>query len=267
VSAAPAAAPVVAPAAPAPGTPEHDALMAAKFDAANAAQAAAAAPQERPEWLPQQFADGAALAKSYQDAVVEMNRVKQELAKHTKPAAPAAPAAAPADGTPATPAKFDWASIKTAVAEGTALTDAQYAAAEAAGIPRAELTVYVEGQKALEAIYVKDIYDSVGGEENFEAIRTWAKANLSDTERTSLDRMAADGTAEEFKLALHGVRSRMQASGATHSFLDGTAQGGPAGDKYESWAQVSADMRKPEYHKDPAFRAKVEAKVGRSTLP
>jgi hypothetical protein len=36
-------------------------------------------------------------------------------------------------------------------------------------------------------------------------------------------------------------------------------------DTYGSWAEVTVDMSNPLYKRDPAFRAKVEAKMARSS--
>ena len=47
--------------------------------------------------------------------------------------------------------------------------------------------------------------------------------------------------------------------------LSGSLKGGGGG-SYDSVQQLMTDMQNPSYENDPAFRAKVEAKLGRSNI-
>jgi hypothetical protein len=124
---------------------------------------------------------------------------------------------------------------------------------------------YVSGQKAMDQLFVMEVHNAVGGEQSYNAIRDWAKANLKPGELQAIDNQVRSGSSSELILSLQGLQARMKAAGAVHAFVDGKAgAGGAAGDVYESWPQAQADMRDPRYAKDPAFRAKVEAKIGRS---
>jgi hypothetical protein len=68
------------------------------------------------------------------------------------------------------------------------------------------------------------------------------------------------------ELAIAGLKSRMGGSVGTPPAQTLSGNAAPAADSYASMAEVTADMKKPEYKKDPAFRARVQAKLDRSTF-
>ncbi len=181
--------PVVTPAAaPAPGTPEHDAAMAAKVDASAAAAAAnavgapaapAAAPAtERPAWLPEKF-------KSAEDMVASYKALEAKLGTTPAPAAAAPAVATPvkagaalevpapeAAAAAVANAGLDMGALQSEwQTNGGDLKPETYASLEKAGIPKAMVEGYVAGQKALAADYDSSAYATAGGQEKSEAKR------------------------------------------------------------------------------------------------
>jgi hypothetical protein len=80
---------------------------------------------------------------------------------------------------------------------------------------------------------------------------------IADTQRT---------TFLPVKQAVLGLKARRE---AVVGFEPQRTVGGnakPVADVYESIAQLKADMNKPDYKRDPAFRAKVEQKLARSNI-
>ena len=264
------AAPAAAPAAPVAGTPEYDAAMAAKFDATQP-QAAPAAEPARPAWLPEKFKTVEDMAKAY-------TALESKLGTPTPPKveAPAtdpnkAPAVDPkaalqvpqgeADKAVAD-AGFDMAKLQAEYAEHGDLTPETRTALEAK-FGKATVDGYIAGQQALAEKFVSQVHAAAGGEEQLGQMLTWAKTGLPVAEQVAFNDAMASGDVNKANLAVAGLKGRFEAQ---HGSLPSLVQGGagPADSPYESMAQVTADMRKPEYQKDPAFRAKVERRIAAS---
>ena len=57
-----------------------------------------------------------------------------------------------------------------------------------------------------------------------------------------------------------------QTVGSQPHLLRSHPEGSPGAAPYESLAQLTADMKKPEYKADPAFREAVQARLSRSNV-
>ncbi len=233
--------------------------MAAKYDAANAPPGSE--PPARPAWLPEKFKTPEDMVKSYAE-------LEQKLSKAPAPA-PATqatpPAAAPA-GDPATPpagvpqADFDAASAE--FAEKGELSPETYAKLAAKGLTQEVVDSYIEGRKAVAARYDAAAFQVAGGEEQYRNMVTWAGNNLSPAEAAAYNAAVASGNEAAMRLAVEGLKARF--TSANPSLLGGHGAA-PANNGYESREQMVADMQNPLYAKDPAFRAKVEARVAATT--
>lgn len=237
----------------------------------------------RPENVPEKFWDAAnnrvnteALLKSYSEL---------ERARST-PAAPAEQA--PATAAPETPAQpEDSAKIVPPAGDETPespaaatpvaqvietlaskfetgeIGDGDFAAAEAAGLPRNVIETYFAGLKALEAAAALTAHEVAGGKEAFENARSWAANNLSAADLEYYNGAVSDPKtsrqAVEWLVAKH--RAANPAEGA---FVADSAPAVTAGAVYTAQAQVTADMASLKYKTDPAFRAEVAEKLARS---
>ena len=122
---------------------------------------------------------------------------------------------------------------------------------------------YIEGQKALATEYQTELYSFAGGEENYNEMAEWATENLSDDEVDAYNDAIVSGNSAQARLAIDGLVQRYRnAEGVQPRLVGGKASASV--DTYNSWAQVTADMAKPEYKKDPAFRQAVSNKLARS---
>lgn len=93
----------------------------------------------------------------------------------------------------------------------------------------------------------------------------WASGTLSPAEIEAFNSTVNGGDAAKAALAVAGLKARHAAANPPEPRLmtrDVTPGGGAAA--YQSWAQVKADMQKPEYSKDPAFREQVKARLALS---
>lgn len=268
--------------APVLGQSEHDKAMLAKVDGAApagtppATPAAPAAKPQRPEGVPEKFWDAekgevktADLLKSYSE--LEKGRSK------TPAEPPKAPAATPPAGDPAAAAaeaakaaggdasKVDIPGMFAKFAEQGSLGDDDYKALEAAGLPRDLVDGYIAGEQAKATIMVQEAQAAVGGAEQYDAMLTWAAANLTAGERAAFDQNVV-GTPEARKLAIEALHGRFTAAVGTNPQLVRANSGAGGEGGYQSRAEVTADMRDPRYKSDPAFRAKVEQKLAASNV-
>jgi hypothetical protein len=124
-----------------------------------------------------------------------------------------------------------------------------------------------EFQETQAATELKNIYDSVGGEQSYQEIVAWASENLTDAQIEAYNEAVNSGSFAQADLAVKGLAAQYaQASGNKPQLLRSKPEGSPGAAPYESLAQVTADMKKPEYKTDPAFRAQVQARLSRSQV-
>ena len=261
---------VVPDAAPVLGTPEYDAAMIAKYDASQnpsatvETPAAAEQPVVKPEHIPEKFWDAAkgeanyeALAKAYAELEGKLGAgvVPKELATPT--AAPTEPQAAKAE---LATKGLDYDSLATSFATNGSLTEADYKSLEDVGIPKALADSFVAGQVALaEATRTKGL-ELAGGEESYTQMVEWAKASLSAPEIDAYN-SAVSGTPAQMELAILGLQAKYKSEvGTQPQLFQGSTQATQTSG-YQSKAEMTADMRNPQYSKDPAYRAQVQAKL------
>lgn len=235
------------PAAPVPGSPEYDQAMADKYVKANApeadAEAAPAVEAETAEEAPKPETPG--LKIEAEEKPEETPEVKDENP---------APEVIPAE-------LFEKASGE--FAETGELTEDTVAALAAKGIPQEFIDTYVAGARALQAQLVGEAQGLVGGEDNWNAMMTWAK-NLPETDIEAFNEAVTNPKTS--KLAIQGLYSRYASENGSESpsVAAGAERGATGGDVYQSKAEMTSDMRDPRYAKDSAFRQSVEQKLSRS---
>jgi hypothetical protein len=265
--------------APAPGTPEYDAAMAAKFEATQAKPAADEAPA-RPEWLPEKFKSPEDMAKAYAELEKKLGGQPPKPAVETpKIETPKieTPTAKPEDApkTDEAPteeaaqeavkaAGLDFNALSAKVIETGALEADDYAKLEATGLPKAMVDTYIEGVKALAEQRAAEVYREVGGKEAADKILSWASTALNEGEIEAFNSLVEKGDLNATKLAYAGLKARMEAAVGREPKLVSGINDTPSGDVFQSWKQVTTAMADPRYKTDPAYRASVEAKLGRS---
>jgi len=135
------------------------------------------------------------------------------------------------------------------------------------------LNAYLESQKNLPQ-QTKDlsdselnsVYNSVGGEQNYRTITSWAADNLGDSAVNGFNELVNSGSPEAIKLALAGIQAGYEnANGYEGRMLSGKAPTN-TGEVFRSQAEVVAAMSDPRYDKDPAYRNDVFEKLDRSNL-
>ena len=146
--------------------------------------------------------------------------------------------------------------------ENGELSEDNFKALEQNGIPREFVEAYVRGQKATMEAEAASITNSIGGQENYDAMVQWASANLPEAEVDSYDDIVSTGTTEAAKMAVKGMYARYLSENGGSSM--NIAKGGTSGaaiQPFNSNAQVVEAMNDPRYQNDPAYRADVEKRI------
>ena len=207
----------------------------------------------RPEGLPEKFDSVEALAESYSNLEQKMGAGEEGEEGDGETVVEQAEEAIGADA-------FADYSQEYMDNDGQ-LSEASYEAlAKDHNFSKELVDSFIQGQEALSNRMLGEVHDTVGGSDKYQEIMEWATANLSDSEIDSYNKTVEVGDASSINLALRGVHAKYAAeNGYSPSLVQGTGKGRAVG--YESRQQMIADMAKPEYKTDPAFRDTVERRL------
>jgi len=250
---------------------DHDQKMMDLVDKANAPLPVEGAegtpPEDRPQWLPEKFKTAEEMAKAYSE-------LESKLGAPKAPAeTPATPVADPAAATEAdvekalAPKGLVLQDFNAEFAKNGELSTDSYEKLAAAGYDKALVDQFIEGQKARTVQFESQVMAEVGGSDAYGDMVTWAKANLTPAEIDAYNTQIGSGKPENAKLAAMGLKAQFdKANGSDPQRLLGGQASASSADVFESMAQVTAAMKDPLYKNDPAYRAKVQAKLGRSNV-
>lgn len=227
--------------------------------------------EERPDWLPEKFKSPEDMANAYQnlekkmggsqkeEETVSQDEQSTELETNEQPSGGEVREAVEAAGV-----NFD--SLQGEYDETGGLSDDAYTKLADAGFSQDLVDSWIQGQEALANNYQTAVYESVGGEESYQQMTSWAGDNLSQTEIAAFDRAVGSGDIDMVKLAVQGLQSKYQtAEGTDPSLIEGQSSNSTGG-VYSSWAEVTTAMRDPRYQSDPAYRQSVTSKLERSNV-
>ena len=212
--------------------------------------------EERPEWLPEKFKTPEALAKAYSD----LEKKQSEQANSSEEST--------SESTSETEAVSNVIQeASDSFYENGELSDKNFEDLEKAGIPREFVEAYVKGQEATMNAEIASITDSIGGQENYDAMVQWASANLPSEEIDSYDEVVATGGTNAAKLAVKGLYARYMSEGGGSSVnIAKGATSGTALQPFKSMSQVTDAMKTKQYQQDPAYRKEVEQRISISNL-
>lgn len=237
--------------------PELDAPLPETEAAPPDAPAKPAAQSERPAWLPEGFESPEDFRKAYDDL--------------KSPKADDAPADLPKDEAVTqfvADSGLDPVVLSRQIAETGTVDAKSRAALEArlkkAGLPAGLIDDYVSGQRHLAESIVNDVYQSVGGVEEFQGMAAWAKENLPPAELTAVSDLLEKGNPQQAKIVLKALYGQYKASApAPGRRVKGRASQA-SGDIFQSLEQQVAAQADPRYGQDPAFREDVRKKIQRT---
>mgnify|MGYP003348800123 CR=1 FL=1 len=112
---------------------------------------------------------------------------------------------------------------------------------------------------------VSSIYNSVGGEQQYQQMTSWAAENLDADTVQAFDNVIESGNVAAINLALRGLQSQYNDNvGYENNMIQGKPAQATGG--YRSQAEVVRDMNDPRYDRDPAYRQEVMDKLANSNL-
>lgn len=112
---------------------------------------------------------------------------------------------------------------------------------------------------------VSEMKSIVGGEQQYEAMCSWAAQNLDPQEIEVFDYVVTElGDPRAVYFAIQAMNYKFrEAAGYEPRLLSGRSASNK-GDGFQSHAQLVAAMNDPRYDRDPAYRASIEARLERS---
>lgn len=138
------------------------------------------------------------------------------------------------------------------------ITEATRKELEKAGITGEILDSYIEGRWAVVEKQMTEIANSIGGQEVFESVCNWARANLSEEEKAAY---SATQDPVLIKAILRDLKNRMENSdGVIPQQITGS-ESNSGGDYFQSMAEVEDAINDPKYAKDEVYRQKVAQKI------
>tara|TARA_R100000655_G_scaffold43878_5_gene80471 strand:- start:1529 stop:2281 length:753 start_codon:yes stop_codon:yes gene_type:complete len=117
---------------------------------------------------------------------------------------------------------------------------------------------------ALSDRQVQSIKQTVGGDEQYDALVGWAGENLDSSSIDAFDSLVESGNAKAIELAVAGLNAMYEAqNGSDGQMITGKAPS-TSGDRFRSQQEVVAAMTDPRYDNDPAYRQEIIEKLDRS---
>ena len=112
---------------------------------------------------------------------------------------------------------------------------------------------------------MNQVYNSAGGEAEYNNLTSWAAQNLSETKLDAFNDMIDRGNATAIQIAVSGLRAEYEAQeGYEGRMLTGKSARGA--DAFRSQAEVVQAMSDPRYDRDEAYRQDVYDKLERSNV-
>ena len=109
------------------------------------------------------------------------------------------------------------------------------------------------------------VYNSVGGEEQYNELTSWAADNMDDRALDAFNSIIDQGNPTAIQIAVAGMKAEYDnAEGYEGRMLQGKAA--RTSDSFRSQAEVVKAMSDPRYDKDPAYRQDLYDKLERSNV-
>jgi len=174
----------------------------------------------------------------------------------------------PADGI-ITPELFDEYAAKYEE-NGGKLTDEDYVALEAKGISRKDVDDRVEYEVYKNEKALKIGLEPYGDAKDIPDAIEWARQNWTVPQREAFN-AAVEGSEGPAQYAIVGgllqqFASAQSAGNGQPIHGKGTTPPSSAPKGYATKSEYTKDANSPEYHKDPSYRAQVEAKLGATDM-
>jgi len=224
-------------------------------------------PSDRPDWLPEKFADVEQMAQAYENLEKRLgseepeSQAEEEFESYEEAEQTVSEVSDLLDD-----AGLDFEVLQQEYMQQGELSPEAYEALEEAGFPEELVETWIAGQEALTQGIEASVYDLVGGQESYGDMLNWAADNLSDAQVEAYDRAVGSGDIELVNLAVQGLQSQYQASEGIAPQLLGGDNNTSVGGRFGSWSEVTTAMSDPRYDTDMAYRQQVANKLANSDI-
>ena len=210
---------------------------------------------QRPEWLPEKFKSAEELSKAYSELE------KQFSGKQPEAEAEPVNEEVKKEG-------LEIPKVADEYADNGELSTNSYGELAKQGLDKGLVDEYIRGQKAIAETQSAQVFNTVGGKEQYGELVDWASKNLNDGEQTAFNELTSTGSIDQVKLAVQGLMVRAGMSNPTtapQQMIQGDVNN-TAVSQFNSVQQVTEAMNDPRYDKDPVYRKEVERKLGNSSV-
>ena len=164
---------------------------------------------------------------------------------------------------------IDPVDISNRFAENDEISEDDYSKLSDAGFSKQIVDTYLDGLRnagLAGEVDAQGIKDSVGGDESYGQMVSWAIENLPSDEVQAFNKLTDTGDGPAIKLAVQGIYSQYNnAMGVEPNLYSGRASSsGPR--PFQSAAEVQAAVSDPRYGKDVAYTQSVYARYEGSNV-
>lgn len=223
-------------------------------------------PSERPEWLPEKFDTPQAMAEAYRNLEQRLGQPRQEQ-DQPEPETPAPTQEEPGSLDIPEPQEEEAGNIwETArnefntngeIGEGTLKT-----LRETMKVPENMVRDFIEGQKARGREVARQLFQAVGGAQEYQNLVRWAADNLPAKQREAFNRSLRTGDADEALVAVEALQARRaRANGREPQLQTGTGSGNRSVQAYRSKQEAMDAMNDPRYATDSEYRKQVAMRI------
>ena len=167
---------------------------------------------------------------------------------------------------------IDPQEISNRFQESGEITEDDYTKLGEAGFSKQVIDTYLDGIRGsataedIATTQIQGIKDSIGGDENYGKMVSWAIENLPANEVKEFNSLTETANATAIKFAVQGLYSQYNnAMGVEPNLVSGKASSsGPT--PYRSRAEVVTAMSDPRYGKDVTYTEDVQRRLGGSDV-
>ena len=208
---------------------------------------------ERPEWLPEKFNSAEDMAKAYAELETKQSSGSEEEAETSESVE---------ETSTDTPNIVSIANDE--YMESGQLSQDTYNQLGEMGISKEMVDSYIAGQEAIMDKQSNDIFNTIGGKSEYEAMSEWAGQNLDDADLEAYNQTVESGTIDQAKFAVRALYQQYK-GGNPVTPMQGSTNGSAVA-PFTSRAQVTQAMRSKQYQTDAGYRQEVQQRLAVSNL-
>ena len=237
---------------------QHHQAMIDKVDA-NAAQTEGELQTDQEKMLAGKYKTVEELEKAYEHLQSKLGSPEEDSTEEVEEV-PQVEAGKEEAESIAAEAGIDYTALEGEYQENGALSEETYEALADVGIPANMVDAYIAGQEAISQSTIQNMYEIVGGEQEYTEMIDWARDTLAESEVEAFNSSLINESTSAF--AIQGLAARFKAEKGPN-LLRGSESTTRTGG-YASKAEMMNEMANSQYQRDPAFRAEVQRRVALS---